>query len=167
MASTISVRPLGRIAKLADRVMVPLMYLAAGTRKEAPQQTHFWNNHKLTYGAIRGLNQEMVVNCNGIKGEADVPALFAHIPILGGWRNYVVIAPVKNPLETSWYIGWNTVRVKGVSRIPITGAVRVLLGPIHTSFFGINAADNQQIAIREVRRGKIGNKTEYSHIPLL
>jgi hypothetical protein len=147
--------------------MVPLMYLAAGTRKEAPQQTHFWNNTKLTYEVVRNLDQEMTVRCSGIRGEANVPALFAHIPILGGWRNYVVIAPVENPNETTWHIGWNTVRVMGVSRIEVKGAVRVLVGPLYTSFFGINAANGQQIAIREVRRGKIGDKGEYCKVPLL
>ncbi|KKQ46125.1 MAG: hypothetical protein US63_C0006G0002 [Candidatus Moranbacteria bacterium GW2011_GWC2_37_8] len=48
MRAKIIVPSLGWLAKLADILMVPLMYLISGTLKEVPQRGHRWNNVRLS-----------------------------------------------------------------------------------------------------------------------
>lgn len=109
----------------------------------------------------------MLVHCPGHKSNQArywfvVPIL--HIPVLGGWRDYVVIEPTK--ANHNWHVGWITANVMGISKINIKGPVRLLIGPEDTTFFGVNN-EGDQIPLQEIDRGKIGNGGPYKNIPLL
>jgi len=161
-----NVKPQGLVGAWADVLMVPFMYLASGTFRESPQRTHFWNNRKLTQGEIRQLLPRKMVKVEGIKGEydpADVLFPFLHIPILFGWRNYIALQPQVNP--KAWFIGWVTGGTGGISRIPLKGRVRMLIGPGDVEFFAIE--NGRQITLLKGGRGKIGQGGPYGKLPLL
>ena len=159
----IIVKPLGRLACLCDQFLEPVMRLLSGAPNEAPQQTHRWNNHHLRTEDVAHLRREMMVHHDGIPGEISVYPLF-HIPVLGGWRNYVVLAPFKEQKE--WHVGWVAGRFAGVSRISLRGQVRMLIGPGPVSFFGVNA-EGDQVQIRQIGTGRIGEGGPFINEPLL
>jgi hypothetical protein len=163
----IRVRPLGRLARFADVLMTPIMYIISGTFREAPQQTHRWNNTTLKPEQVAHLGDGKKVFCSGVASAGvrfwlSIP--FFHIPLLGGWKDYVVLQPADTNQE--WYIGWLAHDVAGVSRIRIRGPVRMLLGPGDVSFFGVNL-EGDQIQLQEIGRGKIGDGGRFRNAPLL
>ncbi|MEX1112466.1 MAG: hypothetical protein WEC84_03310 [Candidatus Andersenbacteria bacterium] len=167
MAENLHVRPLGWVARLADTLMIPLMYLASGTIKESPQQTHLWNNTKLSSEEIRHLSRETMAHCSGDPTAVSryicgIPVF--HIPILGGWRMYVVLEPVEHDQE--WHVGWTAEDTQGVSRVAIRGPVRTLIGPGDASFFGVTV-EGEQVPIRHVATGYIWKHGPYARLPLL
>lgn len=161
-----SIGPLGRVL---DFLMVPVMYLVSGTLKEAPQRTHFWNNKKLRPADVHHLSRKGMVSYRGLNGERKrfLSCIFPifHTPIFGGWKNYVVIGTVENGRK--WHVGWIAGDVIGVSRIVLTGPVRLLIGPRNVKFFGIAADNNYQVPIKKIGRGKVGNGGSYAKTPLL
>lgn len=168
MVHNIHVQPLGWLARIADVLMVPLMYLIAGTFNEVPQRTHRWNNAKLSVETTKGLSDSYVVTCKGddrAVGRNGVLDLRFHLPIIGGWKKYVVLSPLD--VNQDWYIGWMSTIDAGVSRIKLRGPVRMLLGPGEVTFFGLNAETNEQINIKETGRGRVGNKGPHAQVPLL
>lgn len=88
-----------------------------------------------------------------------------HIPILGGWRRYVVLNPGAEIHE--WRVGWCAGVVQGVSRLTVTGPARLLLGDSPVSFFGIDAETHKQIPIEIIGTGVIGDGGLYRDVPLL
>ena len=167
---------LGCIRRLADKAMVPVMRIVSGTFVDCPQQTHFWNNTKLQIGNItcpEGLIDGYHLKHDFMVFEPSVTAcrpwiarfvpLF-HIPIFGGWKEYVVIAPVNEVDE--WYVGWVTLDLIGISRIKLGGPVVLLRGPAPVYFFGING-NGVQIKLWEVGHGVIGKESLFSHLPHL
>ena len=168
MARRIHVQPLGWLARIADILMVPLMYLMAGPLNEVPQRTHRWNNTKLSAEIIKDLSDSYVIYCKGddrAVGRNGLLDLRFHLPIIGGWKQYVVLCPFD--ANQDWYIGWRSTIDAGVSRIKLRGPVRMLLGPGDVTFFGLNAETSEQINIKETGRGCVGDKGPYSQIPLL
>lgn len=155
--------PQGWRGKLADKLMAPIMYLGAGTFQEVPQRTHRWNNAKLKPEDIAHLLQDQMVTCEGDPEAIDMGWIRFHLPIFGGWQNYVVLEPLIN---TTWHVGWITPRVIGISRIELLGPVRVLLGPHPISFFAVDWKNNQR-PVRKIGEGKIGDGGEFSRVPLL
>lgn len=176
------IKPLGLLPRIADTLMVPIMQIATGNLHESPQRTHRWNNRKLTKEEVEGLDPCLMVEAPGIQTGAISDYGFRfHIPILGGWRDYIVIRPIFEDDEP-WYPGWTNEKVSGVSRLPINGAVRLLLGPTTTRFFGVLAPDgyddfdwfsttppprHPQIKIEVVNKGRIGVRSKFSKLPLL
>lgn len=159
-------KPLGLLARFADRLMTPLMYALSGTFFESPQRTHWWNYMKFRNGELNSLNQSLTLFCPGIPGNILHTRLSRHhLPILGGWRNYVVLEPCEH--GAYWYVGWISGDITGISQITLKGRVRLLIGPTDTTFFGISAIDESQIAIKKVGDGRIGNGGPYCHVPLL
>lgn len=164
MKKTLYVRPLGLIARCADFLMTPIMYLFSGT-VEAPQKTHRWNNVHLKRGDIKHLDSNEMVRCKGKnKALCRINPIF-HLPILGGWRDYVVLEPVES-IE-NWHVGWVAGETIGVSRIRLSGPVRLLLGSEDVTFFGVDAKDNFQIPIKKIGCGRIGHGGQYAKVPLL
>lgn len=166
MAHKIDVRPLGRLERIADVLMVPIMYLISGTFTETPQQTHFWNNTKLTAKDVAHLNDDGKVSCAGDEfANARWWHRFPlfHAPLFGGWKEYIVL---QSDSAQDWHVGWIADDVIGVSRIKICGPVRVLRGPGDVHFFGVDTK-GQQITLREISRGIIGAGGEYANAPLL
>ncbi len=161
-----TIRPLGFWGKLADIMMMPLMYLLSGCL-ERPQQTHFWNNQKLVRADAVTLNPLLAVRCIGDPNAANRTLLgipIFHMPILGGWKKYTVLEPVS--LKEPWHVGWIAGDVVGVSRIIIRGKVRMLIGPGEVEFFGITPI-GEQLAICQCGEGYIGDNGPYSKVPLL
>ena len=166
MKAKIVVTPIGWFAKLADVLMVPLMYLIAGTLKEVPQRGHRWNNKRLLRSDVNVLDNAIMVHCSCIPSAMRSRWLFLfHIPILGGWRNYVVLEPVAQ--LKAFHIGYITNDIVGVSRIILSGPVRMLIGNGNVSFYGIDADCYEQISIREIGRGCIGGGGKFSKERLL
>ena len=87
----------GLLSKSADYCMIPVMYILQGNFRETPQRTHFWNNTKLTVSDIEILASELFVT---VAGEPHAgrrwfgPVPIFHMPIFGGWKKCIVIAPV-------------------------------------------------------------------------
>jgi hypothetical protein len=166
----LKVKPLSALARLADWLMIPIMYGTAGTFNEAPQRTHRWNNIKLKAEEIDWLNPVGIVKCDGIGKKhwyEKLPLLYIlfHLPAFGGWRDYVVLRPLHT--TGAWYVGWRAGDCAGVSRIPLMGDVRMLLGSGDVEFFGIDAETGVQRAIQEVGRGQCGKGGPFALTPLL
>lgn len=87
-----------------------------------------------------------------------------HIPLFGGWKNYVVLQPADS--DQGWHIGWLAHDVAGVSRIKVRGPVRLLLGSGNVSFFGVNT-EGEQIKLCKIAQGRIGDGSTYAKTPLL
>lgn len=151
--------------------MLPIMYLTQCTLREVPQRTHRWNNQKFVPN--NSLDKEAKVRVKG-----DTKALrtrwlgfvpLFHIPIFGGWREYVVLEPLEDTVR--WHVGWSIptdARMNGywISNIPQRGAVRMLRGPQSTCFFGITRR-GRQIPLRIIGYGRIGAGGPYAKLPLL
>ncbi len=168
MAKKICIQELKWFHRCADALMIPLMHILSGSMEE-PQQTHFWNNSKLTVGETEHIDRGAMVHCHGIPGASNRKILgipIFHIPILGGWRNYVVLKPCDAVCIRGWYVGWMANDVIGVSRIPLVGSVRLLLGPGDVAFFGISF-NGDQIPIKKIGEGRIGDGGSYCKVPLL
>lgn len=164
---SISISPLSTWARTLDLTLTPFMYLASGTFKEAPQRTHLWNNRRLSPQEIGELVPAMTVSTPGNPfacpaWEYCLPMM--HLPILGGWRDYVVLAPAEAQTE-AWYVGWHSGDTAGVSLLPCHWSVRVLEGPGPTTFFAVTK-DGVQVPLRILGRGRIGDNGPYKHIDL-
>ena len=163
MSIKINVKPLGRFARLADAFMTPVMYALSGTLREAPQQTHRWNNMGLKPNQIRYLKPGQMVHASGSLGALRRIKPLFHAPIFGGWRDYVVVQAESYARE--WYVGWMAGDAIGISKIPIRGKVRVLRGPKPCTFFGLRP-DGSQVRIVQVGCGRIGRGGPYAKVPL-
>lgn len=162
----VAVQPLGWLAKFADILMVPFMYVISGTLKETPQRGHRWNNKRLSQSDVKNLDISIMVHCKGMDRAMRSRWLFLfHIPILGGWRNYVVLETKNDMID--WHVGYIADDMVGVSRIRLSGRVRMLIGSGDVSFFGIDANSFEQLSIREIGRGRIGEGGSFAREILL
>ena len=128
--------------------------------------THFWNVQRLQEEGVKKLDHQKMIYCPGsfskIIRSRRLSFLF-HIPILGGWRNYVVLKPED---EETWHVGWRTDDGRNeISVLPLVGPVRMLIGTSDVWFFGINK-EGFQIPIGKIGKGKIGDHGPYSKIQL-
>ncbi len=161
--------PRGAFQALVDRLLIPFMYLASGTFSESPQQTHRWNYDTHSSKRVRRkLRSALALHIRGVSSECEpwwygIPRF--HIPIIGGWRHYVVLEP-EDPTVTEWHVGWLTPKTAGISRITLTGKVRMLRGRRDTWFFGVDKAGNQ-IPLRSRGIGTIGAGGRWKDIWLL
>lgn len=158
---------MGWRAKAADIAMIPIMYLISGTFRETPQRGHRWNNLRFSRETVKDLDRSIMVHCTGKSDKVFRSRwLFLfHIPIIGGWRNYVVLAPI-TPVH-KWHVGYITNDVIGVSRIPLSQRVRMLLGHGEVSFYGIDAQTHEQIPITQIGEGRIGGDGKFAKDLLL
>ncbi|MEK7567807.1 MAG: hypothetical protein AAB513_02715 [Patescibacteria group bacterium] len=160
----IHIEPLSQVACFCDELFEPLMRLGSLAWDEEPQRTHRYNNHHLNPADSVYLNQSMMVRGNGDPKTRRLPIALAHMPIFGGWKKYAVLEPVdKNTGE--WYVGWTGKGFFGISRIPINGRVRLLEGPGPVLWFGTNA-QGEQVQIRQIGNGQIGDGGQFSQLPL-
>ncbi len=151
-----------------DIAMLPLMYLLQGTLRESPQITHRWNNRRLS-------NQEfsLIDSSLTVRADADTeaperwfgPLPIFHTPVFGGWKKFVVLEPAE-PVSGQWFVGWIAFDLAGMSKLPLSGQVRLLRGPQQTRFFGFDC-DGNQIALRHVADGEVGRAGTYRLVPLL
>ncbi|MEY2665719.1 MAG: hypothetical protein RLZZ480_824 [Candidatus Parcubacteria bacterium] len=160
-------RKQGVIGKIADYLMIPVMYFLQGNLREAPQRTHRWNNLHLQGDEVNGFDADMTVSVEGDKNALSRwlgPIPLFHMVIFGGWKEFVVIKP--HVPQKEWFVGWVVSDALGVSKIPLHGSVRLGLGPEPAQYFGVDA-DGRQIDIDIVGYGTIGKAGEFAKIPLL
>jgi len=163
---------LGTWAKRADRLMVPIMRFLSGALHEEPQQTHRWNNRRLRQTEIELLDASLMVfqagNPSAFKWRWKMGLPIFHLPLLGGWKEYVVLRPSGLPAgyKESWHLGWHLVGLTGISRIKLMGPARALIGRGDVRFFAFDK-DGQQIPLVAIGTGRIGDRSLYSQLPLL
>jgi|AntRauTorckE6833_2_1112554.scaffolds.fasta_scaffold00223_26 hypothetical protein len=146
-----------------------MRYLSDAPNEE-PQRTHFWNNHHLRRSDTDFLRPEGMVYRSGDPHARTTPlswlnGAFAHMPRYGGWSTYLVLQPTM--ATGHWHVGWRLPESAGVSRIPIRGPLRVLVGPGPTEWFGISVPANIQIPIECIGSGVIGHGGRFAQLPLL
>ncbi len=154
---SISIKPLRCWEKGLNLLLLPLMSFIAwisGGFKESPQLTHKWNWAGLS---SEGLDEYLMTIVQGIPNQMVkrtwLDNIRFHIPVLGGWRHYVVVTP-ENP-EKGWYPGWHNKFITGASRIPCHRPVRLLVGSESIYFMGFDRQGNQ-IKVKVIGEGKIG-----------
>lgn len=160
------IKPQGTVGWLADKLMVPIMYIMQGTFLESPQRTHRWNNQHLPNHELQTLYSSGMVSHQGDQSANNmwlgwIP-LF-HLPLFGGWKKYLVIEP--NDTTVEWFPGWRLGSYRGFSRIPLNGPVRLLVGPESVEFFGLTK-DGRQIPVTLIGEGVVGQGGEFSQVPL-
>lgn len=150
-----------------NMLMRPLMHIAMGTLSESPQRTHRWNHQPLKTVEGGNLDRTLMVHEEG-DPTACAPWRFGlptfYVPLLGGWRRYVVVEPV-DPTRP-WHPGWMGSWGSSVSRIIIEGPARFLVGPASSRYFGIDAERKQELKIQRIGYGRIGDRSKYRHLPL-
>jgi len=163
------IQPEGVLGKLADICMMPLMYTLAGTFRETAQRTHRWNVQRILGTEVTEIPEQFCAVTPGTN-QAKRAYVFGlpllHIPLLGCWKEYVVLEPKSASVET-WFVGWKTPTGAGVSRIPLSGSVRLLRGPSEAQFFGIEEKTANVISLQSIGSGTIGDSGPYKDLPLL
>jgi hypothetical protein len=163
------VPPQPRWQQRLDWSLRPVMRIVAGPAAwgEEPQQTHFWNNVK-----FQEVPEAVLARTVRIAGDPEAVSRWKlwhvphfHLPVLGGWRRYVVLRP--KAYRYPWHPGWLTGDACGASRIGIEGAVRLLLGPDDAQFFGVSATFGEPLLLEVVGYGTIGDGGPYCQLPLL
>lgn len=158
---------------LADTLLDPVMRLLSGRPSEAPQETHAWHVQPLTPNEVASIDLGLCVVVDGNERSVytRVGGPLFHIPLLGGWRNYVVL---EAKASGHWHIGWlheelpTAPQFKAVNRLQLTRSrVRMLRGVtgMRTKFFALDATGNQ-IPLALVGEGKLGD-SEFAQVRLL
>ena len=151
-----------------DLLFIPIMVFLRGFSLDSLQKTHIWN-HKYYK---KTLSNDLFLTVLGSdtsnikqKNYSRLLAWLFHAPIFGGWKHYVVIKPVEN--SKKWFIGWKDEQKTQISLLPLTGPVKMLVGPKgqQINFFGIDSNQNQ-IMLEKVDCGIQGD-LKYKHLPLL
>ena len=161
------VKRLSRFTNVADQVMRPVMFALGGFKQDSIQETHFWHNQAIDRSEI---DESLTVLIHGDDNHARIrtnrvfPIPMFHIPILGGWRNYVVLRVGGD--VPYWHIGWmhrtcapGSRLLATVQRLRITDRdVKVLTQSVGfvTEFFAF-APSGEQLPVSVVDRGKLGD----------
>lgn len=153
------------LGKVADGLMLPLMYLLQGNFRELPQRTHRWNIFFLKTMQIEDFDRSKAVffdpDDSAIKRWFGPVPLF-HIPILGGWKKFGVVQPKESVDE--WFIGWTAYNVPGLSKIPLNGPVRIGIGNESPAYYGFDR-NGEQIEIVSAGEGYIGKAGIFAQVP--
>jgi hypothetical protein len=154
--------PYPLVYRLFDLALSPFMRLISGAPFESPQETHgVWNVERLPYETHTDISPDLCAQVtgtyDGVFKEGHGP-LF-HFPILGGWKEYVVVEAARMP----WYVGWivddGRRKYFEYSRLALTTLHVRLLKPaqgVTAQIFGIDA-DGVQVPVRVVGEGRIGD----------
>jgi hypothetical protein len=156
------------IGKVADLCLWPIMRLATGSLREAPQETHAWNLIRLTDEEIGSIDRTKVFVCEADRSVPAYRKIFFHLPVLGGWRRFIVLKP-RGP-SRRYRMGWilGTPRALAqMSRLDLQGPVRLLIWPADTVFFAFDQETGEQIPLHEVGRGTIGDGGPWQKTRLL
>lgn len=163
----INVLPVGSWAKLGDMACYPMMRLLMelnGSPSESPIQTHRWNNRKLREQEVFCLKVDLMTDELNEPTARRLWSFMRHLPLLG-WQKYVVIEPTCNK-EIKWFPGWYAGKGSGISRVPQSGSVRLLLGPGPVRFYGVDMS-GRQVSVRYVDEGWLGYGRHNACIPLI
>ena len=148
--------------RLFDYIMIPLMFVLGGFKRDSLQETHPWH-------CYREFNVESIDIAKTLKVQGEERAfkkhfLFLfHAPIFGGWKRYCVLAPTNT--GTPFHIGWIVKNIYddiidyGINKKPISDpAVRMLTGPTshQTLFFAVDDTGNQ-LNLTKIGEGVLGD----------
>jgi hypothetical protein len=158
------VRELSLLERALNRALSPLMYIAGGLKRDSVQETHAWTCQPLRTDQLDpALGAEVRGDDESKASNSRFPFPRFHVPILGGWRSFVVLQVELDSLP--WYVGWLHIRVPERSkrrmelqRLPIRDrAVRVLKHPTGfvTLFVGYDSL-GRQIPVRLIAEGRLG-----------
>lgn len=148
--------------RIGDVLMIPIMWLLAGFHPHKIQETHRWHTWRhLTSNDIDKKKALLLKKKDGT-GVSKRLWFWFHVPILGGWKKYIVVGPKKN--VASFRIGWaiennGTFEEIAIHKLPIyNNAVRLLYGPSNNTvvFFAIDA-EGKQIDITQKGSGTLGD----------
>jgi hypothetical protein len=150
--------------KILDTLLYPIMFAFNGFNKTDVQKTHPWHIKSFNKSLLSSKNTTLIKGKDTSKVKDVWFGLF-HMPIFGGWKNYVVLEPIN--YKGVWFLGWSTQKHTQLNKIPISGAIKALEGPKGntTYFFAIDKNKNF-IELKVVARGKIGDE-QYKNLPLL
>lgn len=163
--------PLPLHIRILDILMYPLMFALGGFKVgESVQRTHTWHNVKID---PESLNQYLAERVRGrdyskVSKNEVIPGQF-HMPLFGGWKEYVVLQLRDPGPVDQWFVGWVTLeRGAELSRIPLHNReVKMLTGPkgTTTDFFAVDTQGNQK-GLEVLDYGTHGDR-KYGHLPLL
>lgn len=89
--------------RFLDLLLFPLMWILSGFKLELPQETHPWHMQEIDEMQIpKDKLIEFIGNDNSKFSNKDKP--FFHVPVLGGWRDYIVLEAEN--YGKYWRIGW-------------------------------------------------------------
>ena len=159
MSGQIRVDPLGWFARLVEFVMILIMKARYGAWREAPPRTR-QGNIPLSRIRLGGFSEGMMVHSEGI-----------HDSVPSNWRHYIVVEPIKSigssGTDVEWHVGWKTGDACGVSRILLSGPVRVPVCRGNHSFFGVKSRTGDQLFVRRVGAGYIGDDGDFHEVPFV
>lgn len=154
--------------KIVDFLLTPIMFIIGGFKKENIQHHHGYHAVNF-YGELDKYKVvELLADSPskyGSSGGFLVHKGLFHMPIFGGWKNYVVLENMD--FKDYWFIGWKTGGYFQYSTLSLKQPyVRLLKGRKGSKsyFFGLNSK-GQQVKLGVVAHGVLGDK-KYPHIPL-
>jgi hypothetical protein len=172
----IKVKELPISASIADHTMWPLMFVLGGWRRDSVHETHCWHNQVIDKSEINSSLSVVVTGDDdrtGVKTNHVLPLPLFHIPILGGWRNYVVLQVQSD--ARYWHVGWihractpGSRLLATVQRLRIVDRkVKVLTQAVGfvTEFFALDPVGGQ-LPLSVVDNGILGDM-KYPSIKLL
>jgi hypothetical protein len=168
LQENIEIRPVPAYLRLVDYLLFPLMALLSGFNLDSVQETHTYHTQPVNPRLIDdSLALEVPgANASRFKNHGRITSHFGlfHVPILGGWRDYIVLeASSTGP----WHVGWKLcdqysgdILLCEVHRLPISDAqIKVLESPSGTILYLFACTpDGVQIPIRLVGEGTIGDR---------
>ena len=161
----IKIVPLAQAFRLADKLMVPIMFILRGLRFDSLQETHPWHVQPIDPQQIEN---DLTITIDGTDPSNFKPghSFMFHAPLFGGWSNFTVFEIDKK--YGPFHIGWlaydsQTGKLKqaAVHRLPINNnQIRMLDGPAsqRTSFFAVDA-DGKQIPLTRIASGRLNDGT--------
>lgn len=170
-----NIRPVSLGYRFFDYILSPFMRLISLAPFERPQESHAWHMQQLTPEEILSVKLDACVFVHGDDTTfitSEMGPLF-HIPLVGGWRNYVVLEIEGNMFP--WHIGWIVCDEKGektsigeLQRLPLyESSVRMLVGPIgKTTIFCAFDKNGVQQKLHIKGKGCIGDGSRYGSIRL-
>lgn len=150
------------IFRLLDILMIPLMFVLGGLRKDSLQETHPW--HLWRHLTPETVDTSKAVRHIGTDKSFDHHFAFLfHAPIFGGWKKYIVLQP--KGYDGPFRIGWVTYKNNKLSEIAVhkliikNSKIRVLSGtPNFSGYFFALTIKGEQIPLEKVGEGTLGDK---------
>lgn len=146
--------------RFLDFLMVPVMWAFSGFKLEFPQETHRWHMQNISCEQVRG---KSVAVMGDDKSKVGTKAPFIHLPILGGWKNYVVLKA--EGFSNHWFVGWKKEFINGrktvcqIQKLRIHSPYIKLLKGVADSkkyFFGLDEK-GEFIELKKIGEGILGD----------
>lgn len=156
------------ITIILDIFFIPIMFVLGGFKKDSLQWSHRWNIQKHVDPKL--FDERISLNIPGSiesKYYAGLEYLRFHMPLFGGWQDYVIIKPEDESIK-DWQICWKgNYHHKSFqkSQFKLTTPVKMLKGPNDTDFYAFDST-GKQIALIKTDEGRLGDG-RYSDLPLL